>query len=306
MKNILVINYSQTGQLNDILNKFTHSMEQHNIEVVRVKPTKTFPFPWSKKEFFNAMPETVLESPIQLEEISFSRNTYDLIILGYQPWFLSPSLPTSSLLQNTSFLSLLKDTPVVTVIGARNMWLNAQESVKERISNAKGRLVANIPLIDRNNNLISALTIMHWMFGGKKTKKWGILPIPGIIQEDIDNVDDFGIIVAKALEVNNYDSLQEQLLELGRISIKTNILFIEQRAKKIFNIWANLIIKKGTNEKKRRFWVNFFMYYLIFALFVVSPIILLIFNILAKPFVIGSLQRKKDYFCSVKLNSKNA
>ncbi|MDH5365652.1 MAG: hypothetical protein OEW67_01595 [Cyclobacteriaceae bacterium] len=306
MKNILVVNYSQTGQLNDILSNIIKPLGHHSIEVVRVTPYKKFPFPWSGKAFFDAMPETVLEKPIELAPITFNRNNYDLIIFGYQPWFLSPSLPATSLLKNEKFLNIIKDTPVITVIGARNMWLNAQESVKSMIHNSGGVLVANIPLIDRNNNLVSALTIMHWMFGGEKTRKWGIFPKPGISEKDINSVDEFGEIINTTLNNNNYNSLQKKILESGRINIKTNILFIEQRAKKLFRIWANLITSKGTTSKKRMFWVGFFKYYLIFALFIISPIVLLIFNILVKPFVMGNLKRKKDYFCSVKLNTNNA
>ena len=167
MKNVLIIYYSQTGLLTEILTNLTQPLQEVNLEKIVVSPSTAFPFPWSGKAFFDAMPETVLEEPIPLHEITFKKNRYDLIIFGYQPWFLSPSLPASSLLQNASFLNIMKGTPVITVIGARNMWLNAQESVKERLNKAGSQLVANIPLIDRNNNLVSALTIMHWMFGGK-------------------------------------------------------------------------------------------------------------------------------------------
>ncbi|MDH5474246.1 MAG: hypothetical protein OEX22_00995 [Cyclobacteriaceae bacterium] len=306
MKNILVVNYSQTGQLNDILNNITQPLQHHTIEVIRVSPRENFPFPWTGEAFFNAMPETVLEEPIELSPILFKRDKYDLVIFGYQPWFLSPSLPATSILKNKSFAKVIKGTPVITVIGARNMWLNAQESVKTLIHESGGKLVANIPLIDRNNNLVSALTIMHWMFGGEKTKKWGMLPKPGIIQEDIDSSCDFGEIINVSIDENEYHTLQEKILELDRIIINTNILFIEERAKKLFKIWANLIKSKGLTTKKRKFWVTFFKYYLIFALFVVSPIVLFVFNILVKPFIMNSLQRKKDYFCSVNLNTKNA
>ena len=58
---------------------------------------------------------------------------YDLIIFGYQPWFLSPSLPATALLKNETFKKIMKNSPIVTVIGARNMWLNSQESVKQLI-----------------------------------------------------------------------------------------------------------------------------------------------------------------------------
>jgi hypothetical protein len=112
------------------------------------------------------MPETVLEVDYEVKDIHYSCEKYDLIVLGYQPWFLSPSLPTTALLKNEKFKSLLKDTPVVTVIGSRNMWLNSQESVKKLIQEAGGKLVGNVPFIDKTNNLLSAVTILHWMLTG--------------------------------------------------------------------------------------------------------------------------------------------
>jgi hypothetical protein len=45
------------------------------------------------------MLETVLEHEIELESIQFKCEKYDLILLGYQSWFLSPSLPTEALVR---------------------------------------------------------------------------------------------------------------------------------------------------------------------------------------------------------------
>ena len=98
MKDILCINYSQSGQLDAILDNFLGPLSDHNIERVSLAPVKPYSFPWSTKNFYDPMPETVLEEAVELEPISFAKEKYDLIILGYQPWFLSPSLPTSSLL----------------------------------------------------------------------------------------------------------------------------------------------------------------------------------------------------------------
>jgi hypothetical protein len=85
------------------------------------------------------------------------------------------------------------------------------------------------------------------------------------------------------------------------VNINTSILFIEGRAKKLFLIWANAIVKKGTTEAKRRRWVKFFTYYLFIALFMVAPIVLTFYSILIRPFSSKGIKEKKTYFCGVEL-----
>jgi hypothetical protein len=197
---------------------------------------------------------------------------YDLIIFGYQPWFLSPSLPANALLHDPGFLAILKNTPVVTVIGARNMWINSQKRVVQRITDAGGRIVANIPFIDRHQNLISALSILHWMLTAKKDRKWGVLPLPGVSDKDIKDASILGFPVSDSLQKDEFEGLQQKILEYRLIDIQPSVMFIEMRAKRLFVIWANLIVRKGTNDKKRAFWVSLYKYYLIVALFFVSPL----------------------------------
>ena len=305
MKKVLVINYSQSGQLNEIIDNFLIPFSEKQIERVYIHPKNKFPFPWSSQEFFDVMPESVLEEKIELEPFDLKSENYDLIIIGYQPWYLSPSLPTTALFKDENFTSLLNGKPVITIIGARNMWLNAQESIKEFVQNAGGELIANIPFIDRNSNLSSAVTILYWMLTGKKKKFLNIFPYPGVSEKDIKEASKFGEIVFEAFQNESYHKLQNKILDLKLINIKTNILFIELRAKRLFKIWARIIKNKGLSNRKRAVWIKLFKYYLLIALFIVAPIILIFFNLLIKPFTINAINRKKDYFCSVKKN-KNA
>lgn len=296
MKRILVIGYSQSGQLYNILENFLKPFQGIEIEQVHIRPKESFPFPWTSDVFFDTMPESVLEEPKSLEPLKLGANKYDLIILGYQPWYLSPSIPTTSLLNDSAFLKVLKDTPVMTVIGARNMWLNAHESVVQNIEAAGGKMVANVPLIDRHQNLVSALSILHWMLTGKKERKWGILPYPGVSAKDIEEVELFGKNAFEAFQNNSYQGLQDKILAKNKIDIHPSILLIEMRAKSLFLAWANLIKRKGTTPQKRSFWVAAYKYYLLIALFIVSPIVLTIYNLLIRPFTGKSIRKKKDYF----------
>jgi hypothetical protein len=301
MKKILVVNYTQSGQLNEIIDQFLLPFDSDTVERVQVFPAQPFVFPWTSDEFFDKMPECVLEEPIELKPLHFGSDRYDLIVMGYQPWFLSPSLPFTALLKTPGFQRLLAGTPVVTIIGGRNMWLNSQESVKKLIKDAGGRLVANIAFMDRTSNLISAVTILHWMLTGRKDKKWNIFPFPGVSEQDIKSGETFGHIVKSAFEKEQYGDLQKQVLATGLMQIPTDILFIEERAKKIFRIWAGLIKKKGTTPEKRKRLVGFFKYYLLIALFMVAPVLLFVYNLLIAPFTGNTIKKKKEYFCGVEI-----
>ncbi|BDS13984.1 hypothetical protein [Aureispira anguillae] len=296
MKRILVISYSQSGQLNQILDNFLKPFETLEIDRVQINPEKPYVFPWTSAVFFDTMPESVLEEPVQLAPFHLDAPQYDLIILGYQPWYLSPSIPTTSLLQDDKFLSILKNTPVVTVIGARNMWLNAQESVVQQIQDAGGQIVANVPLIDKHQNLISALTILHWMLTAKKERKWGILPYPGVSSQDIAGADTFGQVVYDAFQKGTYDGLQDQILAQNKIAINPSILLIEMRAKSLFRAWAKLIKRKGTDDKKRAFWVGVYKYYLLIALFIISPIVLTFYTLFVRPFIGSKIKKNTTYY----------
>ncbi len=306
MKHVLAINYTQSGQLNEIIERFCEPMRQSGeveVEHVNVFPEKPFPFPWTGDAFWGAMPGCVLEDGMELKPFSLKREKYDLVIFGYQPWFLSVSLPAMGILKHPLFRKVVKDTPVVTIIGARNMWLNAQESVKQHLRDAGAKLVANIPLIDRNNNLVSVVTIFYWMLTGKKERMWGVFPKPGVMDSDIRAVNKPGKQVLDALLTESYDGLQQRIHALGQIHIATSILFIEMRAKKLFRIWAGLIRKKGTTQRKRKFWTTLFKYYLLIALFLVSPVVLLVYKVLFLPFSRKSVERKKMYFYGLNQNS---
>jgi hypothetical protein len=91
---------------------------------------------------------------------------YNLIILTFQPGLLSPSRAVDSFLQSAEAKQLLNRKPVVTIIACRNIWLNAQEKVKQRLHNTGANLFGNITFVDRSSNLISLIT-MPFMFEPK-------------------------------------------------------------------------------------------------------------------------------------------
>lgn len=296
-KSILVVYYSQSGQLKKIAEQFIAPFwgKGYEIEWIQIQSQKKFPFPWPGKAFFNAMPESVLGIPTEIITPDFKYDRYDLIVFAYQPWFLSPSIPATSMLHHPEFKKRLSNTPVVTLIGSRNMWINAQEHVKKLLAQTNANHVANIVLADRHNNFVSAVTIQYWMFTGKRDRFLGIFPRPGISENDINATKTFGTEVLTSLETGNWQELQDKLVAKKAVEVHTNLMFIEARASVLFKIWANAIIKKGN----RGLWLNIFKYYLLFALFIVAPVVLLIYNIFIRPFSGNRIRKNKIYYSGV-------
>jgi hypothetical protein len=295
-KKILVIYYSQSGQLQDILDNFTAPLiaAGNTVEKVRIDVAKAYPFPWKGKSFFAVMPDCVLSVPTELKPFQLKESKYDLIILGYQAWFLSPSIPVNSILTHPTVKNVLKDTPVVTINGARNMWISAMERIKKILKSSDAKLVGSISLVDKHHNFVSFITIFHWMFKGKK-EAFSIFPKPGVSDEDIAHTSVYGNTVQKYLESESWDGLQDELIQQKAIEVKYNLMFIESKASKIFAIWANIISKK----KKKTAWLVAFKYYLLIALFVAAPIILTVDFIFFKPFLSGRIKKQIQQYSGI-------
>lgn len=303
MKNILVVTYSQSGQLNSIVDNVLKSLnDSSNIYREYLKPKPEFPFPWGGSSFWDAMPESVEMIPSKNETLEFDTTIdYDLIILGYPIWFLSPPIPLTTFLKSTEAKKVMNGKPIVTIIGSRNMWVGAQENIKTMISDNGGKLVGNISLRDRHHNLPSVVTIIYWMITGKKDNLWGVFPKPGISDKDIEEADRFGPTILNSLETNNFKVLQENLLQQRSVEIVASILSIEKKGKKIFKIWSKFIRKKGGPENPaRETRLIMFKWYLLFVIFIISPIVTLFFY-LTYPLFHFKIKRDINYYKGVNL-----
>lgn len=285
MKKILIIYYSQTGQLRRIIDSITNPFEK-DFELVfeELKPVPAFPFPWNGMPFFQAFPESVKEIPCELEPFKCDLDKdYDLVILAYPVWYLSPCIPISAFLQHPDARQILYGKPVITILGVRNMWIMAQEQVKARIAEAGGLLAGNVVLTDPAPNLVSVITIVRWMMSGEKGafRKFGKqFPPAGVPEKDILNASRFGEIIVKHLQMNSLEGLQPDLLASGAVPVDTVLFNIEKRGKIMFGIWAKMILKKGGyGDPGREGRLKLFKYYLFTVIYLISPLVAGIFRL---------------------------
>jgi len=296
-KKVLAIYYTQSGQMGEIINSFTRPLVEvgASVEKVLIKPVVEYSFPWTGNRFFSVMPDSVLGIPEVLQPIDLKEKSYDLIIFGYQPWFLSPSIPSNSLLNHPDFKDVLKGTHIITISAGRNMWLNAYDRIKKALRDAGANLVGNIALVDKHPNTISFITIFYWMLTGKKERYLKIFPKPGVSEEDITNTGKFGTTVVKNLKNSNWEGLQQELLDQNAVVVNYNLMLIEGKAKFIFAAWAKFIAKR----KNKTPWLSAFKYYLFVALFIGAPILLTLDAIFVKPFSTRRIKAKKQNYLQV-------
>jgi hypothetical protein len=269
--NILVIYYSQSGQLKRIIESMFANEKSVQLDFLPIQPVRDFSFPWTTTNFFDAMPECVLQIPEDIQPMHFPDKSYDLIVFGHNPWFLSPNIPTTSFLKSP-YAEYLKNKQVLTVIGARNMWLNAQEKVKADLLRLEAHLVGNAVLVDTRPNLVSVLTIIRWAFKGIK-EKTRFLPEAGIPEEEIQRAQTFGRVIVDTFQNHALESLQDRLIAVEAVKVQPGLVVLEKRGLGNFRKFATRIQSKGPRgAEERKPLVKLFQRLLVVGVFILSPI----------------------------------
>lgn len=275
MKKILIVSYSQSGQLSDIIKSLSQPLESDDIEIhyKYIEPQTPFPYPWNFFSFMDAFPESVYLDSCEIKPIKEDNEDYDLIILAYQVWFLSPSLPITAFLKSSYAKEKLSNKPVITVIGCRNMWLMAQEKVKKLLTDINAKLIDNITFIDQGNSLATFITTPRWMFTGKKDSLWGIFPKAGVSDKDISNASRFGYAIKEALSKDLEQSHTSLCTGLKAAKVNEKLIKSEQIGHKSFLIWGKLIKKLGKQgDWKRKPILLVYTLFLILMIITVVPI----------------------------------
>ena len=274
MKRVLVVYYTQSGQLKEIIDSVLSPLTEVTIDFLPIDTATPFPFPWTDDTFFDAFPESYLQIPQPLQPFNLPHTDYDLVILGYQVWYLSPSIPLSSFLQHPEAKKLLSGKPVITISGTRNMWVMAHQKVKKLLTDCGAHLVGNIALTDPHHNHISVITIVQWLFSGDKNKHYlGVFPKAGVADKDIQGASVYGTLIAPHLQTGDYTGLQQAIVAHGGVHYKRFILSAEKKGNRLFGIWAKMIY----SSKKRKFLLKCFRIYLYIAIWVLMPIVWLLY-----------------------------
>ncbi|UGT41920.1 hypothetical protein LTV02_00365 [Nocardia yamanashiensis] len=165
----VVFEYTQTGQLSEVVDALVAPMAAAGwrIRRVAVRPATPFPFPWPVLRFFGVFPACVdQDAIIELADDEFHSAPDELVIFAYQVWYLAPSLPARSLLAKHS--ELFTGREVLSVVACRNMWYSAAAEVQGRLADVGARAVGTVAAIDTRAQAITFVTTLRWLLTGPR------------------------------------------------------------------------------------------------------------------------------------------
>lgn len=248
MKRVLAVVYSQTGQLSSIADRFLQPLLDDGsvkVQVETLRPRQPFPFPWPFFRFLDTFPESIHLVPSELEPLTVAdEDEFDLIIIFYQVWFLAPSRPIVAFLHHSRAQTLLEGKPVVTVIGCRNMWMNAHMEMTELLKKRGAHLMDNVVFTDKAPTLVTLLTTPLWLLTGHKRPVHG-LPPAGVPESDIARSVRFGRALRDALDSARERHGAPMLFGLKAVEVRPELLVSERAGARSFYVWGKLLRLAG-------------------------------------------------------------
>lgn len=184
MIKVLLVQYSLSGETSHATEQFLQGFQSEWMGEVKVvtqsiQPDPAFSFPWTFWDFFDVLPETLHATPWQRsvvkpiieEEEEADTTSFDLLVLGWQTWYLSPSLPVRLALEDPHYQALLnqKCKQAVLIGTHRNMWHHAStrlcRSLATNCPNVK--LVGDINFCQSSPFLVSVVETLQRQLQGK-------------------------------------------------------------------------------------------------------------------------------------------
>jgi hypothetical protein len=300
MKKILVVEYSQTGQLSAVLDALLAPLQTAGGDVVvvreKLQPLPAYPFPWPFWQFMDTFPEAVAgESPTLAPLSAEASGEFDLVILGYPIWFLSPAPALMGFLRSDAGRRLICGKPVVTVTACRNMWLMAQEVVRQELREAGARHCDHIALVDRGSAFATFITTPRWMLTGRKDAFWGF-PSAGVATEDIRASRRFGLALREALKNDDEKRGEPMLNGLRACVVDDRLIASENVGRRSFRVWSRLLRALGRpGTPLRRAALAFYLVFLVSLILTVMPLSLLLKAAL-RPLLRKKLAVARAYF----------
>jgi len=279
MTRILVLYYSQTGQLTRAARAMLAPLgARRDVEIVwqELRPVTPYPFPWSFFRFLDVFPECVYLDPAPIAPVAFDPDArFDLIVLAYQVWFLSPSPPITAFLQSPA-ARVLKDRPVITLIACRNMWLSAQEKIRALLAARGARLIDNVVLVDQGPPWATFVTTPRWLLTGRQDGFWGVFPPAGVSADAIAAAARFGRALVDALAKPLGDARGSLLHGLRAVKVNPGYIAGEKIAHRSFLLWGRLLRAVGLpGHPARRALLLLYVVFLVAMILSVLPLSLL-------------------------------
>ncbi|MDR2914776.1 MAG: hypothetical protein LBV74_08095 [Tannerella sp.] len=269
----LAVYYSQTGQLRDIIENFMHPfVERYQVDYLEIK-TDSYTFPLTLDAFFDAFPESVLGKTCQISYNSCDFNEYEIVVLGFQPWFVHLSVPFNSYVQTEDFRNTIKGKTVFLVTDCRSTWRNTLEFVSDKVHQFGGVVKGKFVFRDvSEGNIAGAFTLLNWLKKGKKDRMFNHYSLPGVDMETIKNASQSGETALNIHESKHsqYNELENCFIIPSENDKEFSSRGYEEHIIQYFTKWAKYVTR---NEKWRKWRLSIFKIWIFFSIIFVAPFI---------------------------------
>jgi hypothetical protein len=296
VKKVLAVHFSQTGQAAALLENIVQPLrEQQDVVLTHVAldVTPRYPFPWPFWRFLDTFPETVHLDPPPLAAMPLNGDErFDLVILAYPVWFLSPPPPLTAFLRHPAARAVLRGCAVITATACRNMWVMAQETVKDLLRDAGARHLDHVALVDRGHPLATFITTPRWVLTGRKDAFWG-LPAAGVDESDLRAASRFGAALLQGLRRDDEKRDTPLLAGLGACKVDTALVASERIGIRSFRIWGRALRALGRpGTLARRVLLVFYLLFLVTVIVTIVPLSMLLRRVLT-PLMGARLERAR-------------
>jgi hypothetical protein len=151
MGNVLVIYFSNSGCTKYVLEALLSPIiaADHRVRWCALSPQQAYPFPWTHPQFYETYPEALAGDLPCLEPMDLGEaRDIDLVILGWQVWFLRPSPPVQAFLRSRD-AEVLCGKRVVSVVSCRQMWRTAYGHLLQAVTEKGGYVTDNVIVTHR-------------------------------------------------------------------------------------------------------------------------------------------------------------
>lgn len=239
MSRVLVLYYSQSGDVRSALEALTAPIRGPDVDICwrAVGTDPMYAFPWRARDFFDCMPEAVNGEPPRLAPIELDpQERFDLVVIGWQVWFLSPSLPVQAFFAAPE-AQVLRGARVISVTCCRQMWQRAHAQMRALIAGAGGVLTDSVVVTHQGGSLAGYLTAPRLMLTGRR-EKGVILPAAGVAHDEVQALGRFGQRLRETRARWTDDAPAPLLADLAPVRVNTGALLPEMAGVAVMTLLA--------------------------------------------------------------------
>jgi hypothetical protein len=278
-KRILVVYYSQSGDVAKILETFIGPIKKLPLDVTieRLEPVQPYPFPWrTLPRLLSIFPECHRGGGAGIRPLSIPPDrAFDLVILAYQVWFLAPSLPVQDFFKS-EHAKVVRGAKVITLCVSRNMWHSCSETMKQMLHDAGAFHLDNVVVNHQGPPLATFVSVPRLLLFGKRDRFLGMFPPAEVSQKDLDRVRRLGQAVADQVRTRDDWSAQPLLTGMGAVHVNPRYIVPELVGWYLYQAGTGVVLfAERFGRWARRLAIYLFAAVLLLAVLTGVPLILL-------------------------------